>query len=84
MTEAFNIDRVAHVKGNQWRVEGRAYEDVRIGETLTIGPSDTRGFKVVDIVAYGVHVPELSRMVAGVLLVRGEEGGLRQATFLYK
>ena len=75
----FAIDRAVSMGGSKWKVDGRAYLDVRVGDTLNIhGKEETahRPFVVTAISAYGREIPELSRGLTGSLIIEGENGDL--------
>jgi len=69
-TIVFAIDVVTPADGNLMRVDGRAYEDVCVGDQVHFD-DQIAAVTIVDIVTYGHHVPELNRMFTGSLFVRG-------------
>lgn len=86
--EAFRIAHIDHVEGGQIAVSGRAYCDLRIGDTLE-GPlvrsnetEQAAEFTIVGISTYGRTVQSLGRMLTGVLLLRGHGGQAPPATML--
>jgi hypothetical protein len=79
--EIFAIEDVLPVDTNAWRVKGRAYEDLKVGDVVTISEkSQGRTIReltqyVVDAIStYGKSVDTLNQMLTGELLLRGTNG----------
>ncbi len=78
----FAIDDVSRVENNFWRVDGRAYQDVRVGDIVK--PYDDRmarvqaalAYTITAISTYGKDAPELSRGLTGSLIIEGLHGDL--------
>jgi hypothetical protein len=89
MEQVFNLDLITKLPDGTWEVQGRAYEDVNTGDELIVDPASTGGitrkFIVTDVITYGKHVPGLSRMMTGALILQGEDDvQLGEAEFLYR
>jgi len=72
----FVVVRMTRLGDGRWRAEGRAYEDVYLGDVV-LASSDEPGHPdavvtVVRIRTYGEDVPELNRMTTGELTVDTE------------
>jgi hypothetical protein len=86
--EAFRVERVKDIAGGLITVSGRAYRELHIGDVLEDGaPRATEGaqraeFAIVGISTYGRTVQSLGRMLTGVLVLRGRDGGTPQADML--
>ena len=71
-----------------WRLRGRAYNDIRIGDEVFVETargdiSQSQPYRVIAISTYGQEVEELSRMLTGDLIVQGDNCPLlRQGTML--
>jgi len=89
----FNVDTVEPAGPGRWRVAGRAYEDVTVGETVfpggpaaeppLTGKAPMGAYEVVSISTYGHDLPTLNRMLTGLLLLEGpEDGGILTTEFL--
>jgi hypothetical protein len=65
-----------------WRVKGRAWEDMHIGDTVSLdvvspdGASSPLIFQITQCRSYGVDIPELSHGMTGELLLQGPHGDL--------
>lgn len=66
----FAIVTAASAEADLLRADGRAYQDVRVGDNVSIA-DHAATLTVVDIVTYGHHVPELNRGLTGTLYLRG-------------
>ena len=74
----FQIVEVEPVSGKVWRASGRAWEDVRVGDCLSIESAEghdpgVSAFTVTAISTYGHEVEELNRMLTGTLLLQSDE-----------
>jgi hypothetical protein len=87
MREIFNIDVVEQLAIGRWKVDGRAYEDVAVGATLTLRGSSGESIgrlTVAGVSTYGRETSGLARMMTGSLVLEGDDAGrLARATFLY-
>ena len=72
MKEVFTVEGFLPVKENTWRVRGRAYQDLKVGDTIAIDKSNQ--FTITAISTYGKEVQELNRMLTGNLMLRGANG----------
>jgi hypothetical protein len=91
MKNVFNIIDVMLNKEDIWLVKGRAYEDLRLHDTVFVEVSDPLDaisnirFEVVGISLYGKEVSEINRMLTGELLLQGPQGEqLSKTNFLLK
>lgn len=85
--QAFEVMQVEQTSENMWRIRGRNYKDIRIGDVLYAYMDDeTSGlpFEIVEIIAFGKNLSELSYGYASELVVRGEKGEkLNPISYLY-
>jgi len=79
---AFAVDEVIVLECSRWMLDGRAYEDIKVGDVVMAGINDEllveNTYVVIAISTYRKNVPELSRGVTGSLTVIGEKDGLPQ------
>lgn len=68
--QAFETVRAAPSGGGRMRVEGRAYELIRIGDDLYID-STSPPLRVVEIASYGAALEELYPVMTGALVLDG-------------
>jgi len=77
MKEAFLIVEARAISSSEWLVKGRAYEDVKVGDTLFIlihEVSNVEAFKIVKLETYGGPVTVLNRMLTGEITLHGRNG----------
>ncbi|MCZ6679728.1 MAG: hypothetical protein O7E52_21060 [Candidatus Poribacteria bacterium] len=79
--DVFAVEKVLPVHGDTWRVSGRTYEDLKVGDMVTVidgskGPviKGSSQFIITAISTYGKKVRELNRMLTGDLILRGANG----------
>lgn len=90
--DVFAVEDFLPVGGNTWLVRGRAYEDLKVGDTVAVideskTPSIKTSFQfiITAISTYGKEVQELNRMLTGELILRGANGErLKKAGMLVK
>jgi len=69
---SFRVECATFFEGSgRWSVQGRAYSDVSVGDTLFISPNADRTFQVEEIESYGRSTFLLSRMMTGTLILSG-------------
>ena len=75
--DVFAVEDFLSVGRNTWLVRGRAYEDLKVGDTVAvIDESKTPGIKtsfqciITAISTYGKEVRELNRMLTGELILK--------------
>ncbi len=72
---AFEVDSAIHLGANRWRVNGRAFQDLRTGDAIVVQEGQRlHVFSVVALSAYGKDIPELARGMTGSLTVEGDDG----------
>jgi hypothetical protein len=65
-----------------WRVQGRAYEDLKLGDTLYLdatAPNEEGShltFQLIGRRSYGVDLPGLEQSMSGEIIVSGRHGDL--------
>ncbi len=72
MKEVFTVEGFLPVKENMWMVRGRAYQELKVGDTVAVDNSNQ--FTITAISTYGKEVQELNRMLTGDLMLRGANG----------
>lgn len=75
--QVFEVMQVERVTEDTWKVRGRNYKDVRIGDILYAHVDhDVKGlpFEIVEIRAFGKILTELSYGYASELIVSGRDG----------
>jgi hypothetical protein len=80
----FEVATVDQVGGDstRWRVQGRAWEDVHISDTVSLdvvapdGAGSPLTFQIIGCRSYGVDIPELSHGMTGELMLQGPHGDL--------
>ncbi len=92
MKQVFKVSEVVPIGEDTFLVNGRAYEDVKIGDILfailaeTVEPRKMEApqcFKVIAISTYTRQIEELSRMLTGSLTLQGDQGeNLKEETML--
>jgi hypothetical protein len=86
--EAFRVARIDRIDAGTLSVSGRAYDDLRIGDILSVQGTEPHGaekraqFTIARITTYGRGVSTLGRMVTGTLILRGSGGHTLQADVL--
>ena len=81
--EVFTVEGFLPVKENTWLVRGRAYQNLKVGDTVAIDKSNQ--FTITAISTYGKGVQVLNRMLTGDLTLRGANGErLKDAGMLVK
>lgn len=86
MKDAFMIVEVSPTTANQWLVRGRAYDDVKVDETIfvvssRIGNIDSlHPFKIVGCSTYGKTIDFLNAGLTGDLLLEGAHGEVLKDT----
>jgi hypothetical protein len=81
--EVATVDQVGS-DSTLWRVQGRAWEDVHIGDTVSLdvvapnGEGTLLTFQVMQCRSYGVDITEVSHGMTGELLLQGPYGDLLQ------
>ncbi len=87
----FWVGTVRRQGAGKWEVDGRAYEDIYVGDVLVTdaalrpGAEQCPRFTVLSITAYRRELPVLSQAVTGTLVLGGEHGErLKEARMLYK
>jgi hypothetical protein len=79
--EVATVDQVGN-DPTLWRIQGRAYEDLKIGNMLyhDVTSSDEEGshltFQIVGCHGYGVDLPGLDPGMSGAIVLRGSNGDL--------
>lgn len=77
MIEVFSISKVENLGGGKWLLQGRAYDDVRLGDSLFVKSlvGDPAGIplRVIEIFSYQKQTTELSRMMTGDLVVQADQ-----------
>jgi hypothetical protein len=85
--QVFEVMEVKHISENTWKVRGRNYKDISVGDILYIHVEDkqiTLPFEVLEIIAFGRKLTEISYGYASELVVQGEGGrNLSQINHLY-
>lgn len=89
MKPVFEIETVELEHPKLWRVEGRAYEDVAVGEVLVPDPdrtSETADFlTILKVSSYGAELSILDKMLTGCLTLEASSGrDLSMARLLYR
>jgi hypothetical protein len=80
----FEVATVDQIESDMllWRVQGRAYEDVRRGDRVyldVMSPDEDAShltFQISGCRSYGVDLPELSRGMTGEVVLKGPHGDL--------
>jgi len=76
MKKVFSISKVESLGGGRWRFQGRAYDDVHLGDRLVVeGPVGGRTgipLRVIEVSSYQKQTTELSRMMTGDLVVQAD------------
>lgn len=76
------ITEQVDASGMKWRVKGRAYDDIEVGDSLYLevaGPdldAHSPVFEVIGCWSYGVELPGLSRTMTGEVILSGPHGDL--------
>lgn len=86
--EAFIVGRVENLGKECWSIDGRACEDISIGDILKYDSKSTSGnakLKVLSISSYGREITTLYRMMTGFIVVGAkQEVELESIKMLYK
>ena len=69
--EAFEVVKVQQKSPGSWLVDGRAYSDINLGDSLATSSSPYQELRVVGIVTYGKNTDMLSTMMTGTLALKG-------------
>lgn len=85
--QVFEVMEVENISENIWKVRGRNYKDISVGDILYIHLEDRQiilPFEVLEIVAFGRKLTEISYGYASELVVQGEGGkNLSQINHMY-
>jgi len=85
--QVFEVMEVEDVGQRVWKIRGRVYQDIRLGEiiyALTNAEVEVP-FEVIAIMAFGRSLPEISRGFGCEIVIKGQKGELlRQVTHLYR
>ena len=74
--DAFYIIRATSTEPGQWSLEGRAYEEIHVGDILVLPDPQGHGaeveasYEVVEITTYRRRVLTLNKLVTGSIVVR--------------
>lgn len=78
--ELFEVAKVTHITGDTWLVEGRAYDTIKLGDTLFLNVEEPNcavarfPFTVAALSTYGVDVAAFYVMLTGGITLVGDEG----------
>jgi hypothetical protein len=84
MFEVATVDQAGN-DPRRWHVQGRAYEEVKIGDTLYLDVTspDEEGshltFQIMGCRSYGVDLPGLDHGMSGEIVLNGPHGDLLRA-----
>lgn len=89
--DVFEVVDATPLQNGTWRVRGRAYEDISVGDCITPRVTQARGtiepvmLQISAISSYGGQLDTLNRMMTGELIVRGPRGtNLAEARMLVR
>lgn len=75
MIKVFLVVTVEYINGTRWRVRGRAYEDIKIGDTINLfNGEETIKFVIDSASSYGKEIYGLNRMMTGDIVLNGVNG----------
>lgn len=74
--DAFYIARATPIGPGQWSLDGRAYDDIHVGDVLALPAPQENGaggevsYEVVEITTYRQRVLTLNKLLTGSIVVR--------------
>jgi hypothetical protein len=74
--EAFIVGRIQYLREELWTIEGRAFEDITIGDILSHDSESTNGntkLEVISVSTYGREVTTLYKMMTGIIVVSSQQ-----------
>lgn len=85
--QVFEVNEVEHASGVKWKLRGRSYMDLQLGNILYAyvnSGAEPLPFEVVEIRAFSKNLTEISHGYASELVVKGIEGeNLNKIDHLY-
>jgi hypothetical protein len=74
--EAFIVGRIQYLREELWTIEGRAFEDITIGDILnhdSESTNDNTKLEVISVSTYGREVTTLYKMMTGIIVVSSQQ-----------